>query len=257
MLKCSHILCRVNNIAEVVRDLEAEGFSVEWGSAPERSLNALLWFEEGPFIEFFQIPKPLTVLIPPLGLVYGRVAGKRWAYWSRSPQGWCDVALEPDEREGAGAKRIQDLKAVKSAVNRAGISTSRLIHGRRTRPDGLKVNYSLFATEPLGLPFVVSAYDPPQRPDRIEHPNGASRVEWVKMGVAEEHLPSFQTLVNGDRWLKVVPSPQTGVLEVCLSGLTHTPDPGRLHGAVFATAAPGAEAGQPQWPIYEGTGGID
>lgn len=241
MLKCSHILCKVNNISDVVGDYEAEGFSIQWGSSPERALNALLWFEKGPFIEFFQIPKPLTFLIPPLGLIYGRAAGKRWAYWSKCSEGWCDVAMEPEERtseasHGPGADRIRDLEAVKSAVNQAGISTSRMIHGRRTRPDGLKVKYSLFAPEPIGLPFVVSAYDPPQRPERIEHPNGASGVEWVKMGVADDRLHSFQFLAKEDKWLKAVSSPRTGVLEVCLSGLTKTLDPSRLHGAVFTTA---------------------
>lgn len=241
MLKCSHILCKVNNISDVVRDYEAEGFSIQWGSAPERAHNALLWFEKGPFIEFFQIPKPLTLLIPPLGWIYGRAARKRWTYWSKSSAGWCDVAMEPEERiseagHGSGADRIRELEAVRSTVNKAGISTSRLIHGRRTRPDGWKVKYSLFAPEPIGLPFVVSTYDPPQRPKKIEHPNGASGVEWVKMGVADDRLHSFQVLSHGDKWLQAVSSPQTGVLEVCLSGLKTTLDPSRLHGAVFTTA---------------------
>ena len=71
MLKCSHILCKVNNISNLFRDYEALGFSVEWGSAPERAHNALLWFKEGPFIEFLQMPKPVTYLSLPLGLVYG------------------------------------------------------------------------------------------------------------------------------------------------------------------------------------------
>ena len=71
MLKFWQIICKVNNIKEAVRDLEALGFSIEWGRAPERAHNALLWFKEGPFIEFFQLPKLFTYLSLPLGLVYG------------------------------------------------------------------------------------------------------------------------------------------------------------------------------------------
>jgi len=240
MLKCSHILCKVNNISNLVRDYEAVGFSIEWGSAPERAHNALLWFEEGPFIEFFQIPKLFTYLSLPLGLVYGWAAGKRWAHWSRSSEGWCDVALEPADKknestQGAGTENVQDLTAIKQAINQAGVSTSRVINGKRIRPDGLKVKYSFFSPEPVGLPFVVSAYDPPQRPEKIKHPNGASGVEWLKMEVAESQLRQFQTLSKGDKWLKVESSSQTRVLEVGLSGLEKNFDSGYLHGAVFTT----------------------
>ncbi|MBN3527029.1 VOC family protein [Paenibacillus apiarius] len=248
MLKCSHILCRVNNIAHAVRDYEALGFSMQWGSAPERAHNALLWFEEGPFIEFFQIPKRLTYLIPPLGLIYGQVARKRWTHWAKSAEGWCDVALEPADRERErtqedGIDDGRDLTAIKSAIAQAGVSTSRVIHGKRTRPDGLQVKYSLFATEPIGLPFVVSAYDPPQRPEKIEHPNGATGVEWVRMEVAEHHLRSFQALSAGDKWLKTESASQTRVLEVCLAGLNKNLDAKLLHGAAFTTTSSSRKTG--------------
>lgn len=31
MLKCSHILCKVDNIRDCVAQLEQAGFSVQWG----------------------------------------------------------------------------------------------------------------------------------------------------------------------------------------------------------------------------------
>ena len=230
MIKCSLIMCKVNNIANVVRDYEALGFSMEWGSAPERAHNALLWFEEGPFIEFFRAPKLFRYLRLPIGLVFGKAIGKRLAYYSRSSEGWCDVALEPAEMQN-----IQDLKAIKSVINKAGIPTSRIINGKRTRPDKLKVKYSLFMPNSVGLPYVAS-YDSPQRPEKIEHPNGATGIESVKMGVAENDLSQFQTLCKGDKFLKVEPSPQTRVLEVGLSGLEKKLDSRYLHGATFFTA---------------------
>lgn len=241
MLKCSHILCKVNNISNLVRDYEELGFSIEWGSAPERAHNALLWFKEGPFIEFFQMPKSLAFLSLPFGLVNGWAAGKRWAHWARSSEGWCDVALEPadiknETTQGAGIENVKDLTTIKQTINQMGVSTSRVINGKRIRPDGLKVKYSFFSPEPVGLPFVVSAYDPPQRPEKIEHPNGASGVEWLKMEVAESQLRQFQTLSKGDKWLKVESSSQTRVLEVRLSGLRRHLDLRRLHGAVITTA---------------------
>lgn len=240
MLKCSHILCRVDDIAEVVRNYEALGFSVQWGSAPERALNALIWFEEGPFIELFEVPKSLTFLIPPLGLFFGRAAGRRWAYWGKSEEGWCDVALEPDERAVVQGQsnigRVEQLAAIRQSLREAGLATSRLIHGSRTRPDRSKVKYSLFTTEPLGLPFVVSVYDPPQRPETIRHCNGATGIEWVRMGVAAEHMSAMKLLADGDRWLRFADAPQTKVLAVGLSGLNDVLDASRMHGAVLKPA---------------------
>ncbi len=37
MLKCSHIICKVASIANVVRDYQSLGFHMEWGSAPKRA----------------------------------------------------------------------------------------------------------------------------------------------------------------------------------------------------------------------------
>lgn len=241
MIKCSHIVCKVNNIANVVRDYEALGFSMEWGSAPERAYNAMLWFEEGPFIEFYRPPKLFTYLRLPIGLVFGKAIGKRLAYYSRFSEGWCDVALEPADKNNeneqeAEMQNIQDLKAIKSAINKAGISTSRIINRKRTRPDKLKVKCSLFIPNSVGLPFVTSGYDSPQRPEKIEHPNGATGIESVKMGVAENDLSQFQTLCKGDKFLKVESSPQTRALEVGLSGLGKKLDSRYLHGATFFTA---------------------
>ncbi len=239
MLKCSHISCKVNNLAEVVRDYEALGFTMQWGSSPERAMNALLWFEEGPFIEFFQVPKPFTYFSLPLGLIYGRPASQRWKHWCQAAEGWCDLALEPNDdlptTSEAGKEKGQDLADIKRIVKKMGIATSRVINGQRTRPDGITVKYSLFATKPVGLPFVVSAYDPPQRPLKIKHQNGATGVEWVKVGVAANQLSQFQAISAGDQWLKIEPAPQTQVLEVCLTGLEKKLDSRKAHGAVFTT----------------------
>src|SRR5262249_54346468 len=51
MLRCSHVLCTVDDIARAVADYTELGFTVEWGSDPRQAHNALIWFAEGPFIE--------------------------------------------------------------------------------------------------------------------------------------------------------------------------------------------------------------
>ncbi|UHA73196.1 VOC family protein [Paenibacillus sp. 481] len=250
MLKCSHIICKVDDITTVVRDYEALGFTMQWGSAPQRAHNALLWFEHGPFIEFFQIPTSLSLLSFPLGLIYGRAAGQRFKYWSKCTEGWCDVALEPErvssiemlngehpngEHPNAEYNR-KELEDIQLAVRQLGMPTSRIINGKRTRPDGNLVRYSLFAPKETELPFIVSHYDPPQRPKKIEHPNGATGIEWVKMGLPSNLMSPFRALISGDEWLRAESAEITGVLEVGLSGLKESLDTSLLHGAVFAAA---------------------
>jgi|GEM_PF-1169542 len=240
MLKCSHILCKVNRIADAVRDFQKLGFNVTWGSDPARAHNALLWFERGPFVELFQIPRAAAYLRHPLGWFYGQAAGSRWHSWSEADKGWCDVALEPvrnalPERSGAEANR-QELQRVREEAERLGIAASRIMNGKRVRPDGQIVKYSLFVPKPAGLPFVVSHYDPPQRPDRIAHPNGASGIAWVRYGVPEAGASHLRKLASGDEWLIAETSENSGVIEVGVHGLRERLDPALAHGALMVPA---------------------
>ncbi|MFI9362717.1 VOC family protein [Kitasatospora sp. NPDC053057] len=228
MLRTSHILCKVDDVRAAVRDFTELGFTMEFGSDPARAHNALLWFAEGPFIEFFQLPSAFRLLRWPLSTVHGLGAGERLARWARPGEGWRDLALETDEL---------DLTGTRTALRAANLAVSRVMKGRRTRPDGETVRYQFLAPRPARLPFVVSAYDPPQRPSRITHPNGAEGVARVRFGVAEADRPTFRTLIGGDGRLAAEPAPRTGVLGVELAGLAADLDPDKLHGTVFTAAA--------------------
>jgi Glyoxalase-like domain len=227
LLRCSHIVCKVDDIRTAVSDFETLGFQVEWGSSPERAHNALIWFEQGPFLEFFELPRWTALLRWPFSFVYGRAAGDRLVRWASAKEGWCDLALEIDDTE---------LAATHSTLREAGLKISKVIKGRRTRPDGRLVHYQFLTTRPANLPFVVSAYDPPQRPARIAHPNGARAIARVRIGVSEMDRAYFDLLVGHDKWITPVTSAQTGVLAVELEGLNHILNLAQLHGAVLNPA---------------------
>ncbi|HEY0466248.1 MAG TPA: hypothetical protein VGC79_18685, partial [Polyangiaceae bacterium] len=93
--------------------------------------------------------------------------------------------------------------------------------------------YQFLPCQPATLPFVVSAYDPPQRPEHVAHPNGAVSVACVRMGVAAEDRVRFDALISEDRWLSREPATRTGVLAVELNGLKDELDGDKLHGAVL------------------------
>lgn len=211
MLRCSHVLCRVENVQEIVSEFTELGFSVAWGSMPDKAHNALVWFEEGPFLEFFSFPSTLRVLRWPVSARFGRGMGDRFARWARADDGWRDVALETDDL---------DLTATRERLRASGLNVSRIFRNGRTRPDGERVSYQFMSPRPAVLPFVVSSYDPPQRPASITHPNGATGVEAVHFGVRPEHRADYDRLIGEDRWLRPRAATTTGVLEVELAGLT-------------------------------------
>ncbi|OEV12820.1 VOC family protein [Streptomyces nanshensis] len=231
MLRCSHILCKVDDIHSTVLDYRELGFSLQWGSIPERAHNALLWFEQGPFVEFFELPRAFRLLKWPATLGYGAAAGERLARWAGPGEGWRDLALETDDTALAG---------VRTTLKSGGVKTSRVMRGRRTPPDGVPVRYQFLTVRPSGLPFVVSAYDPPQRPADVRHPNGAQHIATVRMGVSEKDRTAFEALiahVEPRGPLAVQEAPATGVLSVEVAGLSRPLDEAKLHGAVLRAPA--------------------
>ncbi|GAA2801148.1 hypothetical protein GCM10010441_27510 [Kitasatospora paracochleata] len=228
MLRAGHILCKVDDIHAAVRDFEELGFTMAWGGAPDWAHNALLWFESGPFIELFELPARFGLLRHPFALRHGRAAGERLARWARPGEGWRDLALETDDTE---------LDGVRAELRAWGVTVSRVMKGARTRPDGDRVRYQFLAPSPSCLPFVVSAYDPPQRPEKVLHPNGARGVARIGMAVAAADRTAYDALVGSDDpWIDARPSGRTGVRRVELHGLEDALDPVKLHGAWLAPA---------------------
>lgn len=235
MLRCSHIVCKVDDLSKTVEDYRALGFNIHWGSEPERAHNALLWFETGPFIEFYQPPKLLKYLVPLISIVGGRPMGKRFRSYLGMTAGWCDIAFEPDSHDETRVDENNGnylgLKRVRTVFKESGIATSRIIKGSRVRPDQKKVKFSAFIPDVTGWPFVMSGYDFPQRPATVDHPNGAKEVVSFTVGVLEKDLPRFNALYGGEALLKPRAADTPGITRVEISGPEIEFDPARLHGA--------------------------
>lgn len=218
MLKCSHVVYKVNCLSDIVKEYRERGFDIQWGSIPKKSFNAFIRFRHGPFIEFLQLPRRYALLRYPLGWFYGSPAGERMAYWATCPEGWCDVALEEKAEKSVVTDDIISLQNLYLTLRSSGIMLSRPIAGKRNRPDGQLVRYSFMLPVPSQLPFIVSPYYPPQHPMDVIHPNGALGIKQVLMGCCTKDRLFFGKFLSGDQWLATTPAEYTRVRSVTLYG---------------------------------------
>lgn len=233
MLRCSHILCKVDNLAYAVASLEQAGFKMQWGSDPARAHNALLWFNQGPFIEFFEFPRHFAAFSLPFGLRHGRAAGQRLAWWAKAPAGWCDVALEP--RVYLAATPLE-LTPIRQWLKTMAIKGSRVVRGRRVDPQGTSVHYRFFAPTPVTLPFIVSHYQPLQRPERVNHPNGVTGVARLDITLPAVDCDRLRRILPDDPWLYAHPGVTRQTQPVQMYGWRDQPDADPFVRSLFVPA---------------------
>jgi len=150
----SHIVQRVQDLTAAVRAFEQAGFVVQWGSEPSIAHNALIYFEQGPFLE---LVNPLSIgfrgalmrRIARIGRLLGEPGLTRLDGWVRS-DGLCDHALEVEV----------PMEAALPDLNSRGIALSKPRPFSRTQPDGIRLDWSLVAPLDTTLPFIMDPYQP-------------------------------------------------------------------------------------------------
>ncbi|CAI2005150.1 Uncharacterised protein [Klebsiella pneumoniae] len=230
MLRCSHILCKVDNIRDCVAQLEQAGFSVQWGGDPARAHNALVWFEEGPFLEFFELPRWFRWLSYPFGWRFGSSAGQRLRGWAQAGEGWCDVALEPEQYQPEAPLSLDN---VSQHLRQQALAGSRVVNGSRKSVQGERVNYRFMMPRGNHLPFIVSHYHPLQRPVCVRHANGARAVTRVDFHIPQPSHRQLQRLLPTDRWLKSQHGERRYVSSVVLQGWQALPQTSEFIQSLF------------------------
>lgn len=191
MLKSSHVLCKTLDLAQSVAHWRSAGFDVQWGAEPATAINALIWFESGPFIELIDVagaqpPPQYRAQLPP-----GMLA--RFDRWQTAPEGWCDLCLEADDDITPHLERFkaQDIEAVGPIV------------GNRTPPDGATIRTQTCFPHDPALPFFMGAYVPDARPAHVSHANGATSIAAIDLTAPNDRAQKYATLLGeGDPWLR-------------------------------------------------------
>ena len=235
MLKCAHVICKVNNIKQAVIDFQKLGFSVEWGSNPQKADNALIWFNEGPFIELFEEKSFYYKFSRMISIFCGSAAGNKLRKWYLMKEGWCDVAGEDInnnenmiEDEKLNCKELDDLR---KKIRRIGLDTSKVIKGNRKKPNGKIVRYSIFYLSPVEYPFVVSKYDSLQRPSIIVHQNGALEIEKIIISVPQKMIKKYIQLFGNDSRIEIRKGNLFEISNVLIKGISCDLNKNLMHGA--------------------------
>lgn len=227
LTRCGHVLIRVHDLHQAVADYRAAGFDVRYATREDKAMHAHVWFADGPIIELLTTPRTAPLFRFPLEIAFGRGSGTRMVRWAQQDEGFCDVAV-----------LVDDIDAARASLRAADVPMARTVRWTRTRPDGVCARFSFAYPRNDRLPFLVTAYDPPQHPPRVEHANGAIALSTVVLGVGDSDRSAVERIVGEHPGFRLVPAERTGVQAIELAGLSAEPDVALLHGAVIRHASP-------------------
>ncbi|OLF53558.1 VOC family protein [Pseudomonas chlororaphis] len=216
---CSHVLLWVRDLHQAVDSFRDAGFQVTYATPRARAQHAHIWFSQGPIIELLTTPRHAWLFKWPIDCLAGRGAGRRMLRWAARGEGFCDLALLCEEP--ALAPRLKGLNA-------CGVSMGRTVSWKRTCEDGSHTRFRFVYPRQERLPFLVTPYQPSQHPPRLTHPNGATGLAAIHLGVHPADRAAVSLLAGDDPLLRTRPADRTGVLAVTIAGLAQ---PLNLHGA--------------------------
>jgi hypothetical protein len=187
-MKLSHILYKVKDLHKAVKDFEDLGFTVVYGTKPSKAFNALIWFEQGPFIELFQVGQNKLVLNL-MKLIGKKGLANRFALFQNAGYGWVDCSIENDS---------DNLKEENLLLKQMGYKFSTM-PGFRTDINNIRLKWKLTMPYDIEFPFLMSTYSPNPRPENIKHKNGATGVEQLVWGTNKQNIKNISKLTDDKR----------------------------------------------------------
>ncbi|MEL6537004.1 MAG: VOC family protein [Bacteroidota bacterium] len=176
-----HILIRVDDLASAVAEFESMGFKVYYGNAKKNCHHAMIYFQNGTFLELVdpnKFPGLFRFLAKKGWLDALGIQFKRFAHYAKSQDRFLDFAV-----------LSQDIQAFYQASEE--LKRSKLMDMKRKNHVGARVEWKLFAFEPMELPFIMSAYTPHRLPEpqADKHENGVLGIQ--QMAISVHDLPGY------------------------------------------------------------------
>lgn len=205
-VKVNHLLYKVDNLKESVDYYRNLGFTVEYGRK-EKPYNALIYFQEGPYIELIN-----NMNMPWYIRIFLRLIGKK-----RFMQGMIN-----QENESEGFIRIcfecekSELEKICSLYRKYRKNIMK-IKVKRVDTKGRKLQCQTIFPEEEKIPFVRTPFENNYKIENASHPNGAKRIISVEYGINDDDQNLLHEM-NSDKILKLKQG--TGISHVIIETST-------------------------------------
>lgn len=226
MYRLSHIQIKVKSIEQGISDFRGLGFTVERGG--KRSRNAFIWFGQDAFIELLEMHNSDKFFALIFGLIYGKAMRERWIKWCQDCEGLIDFAIEPSDIR---KQDIRNFKKVRHEVQKKILHPSRVITWSRKNIRGEKVRFSYLPILPKSLPFLVSAYDIPQKPNKVTHKNGAIKINYIDVTYSKSEFVILSNMIMKDPHIRLHIGDCFAINAIGIEGLNKGLDSRMLHNA--------------------------
>lgn len=188
-MKLGHIIFKVNDLDEAVKEYIKKGFIVEYGKK-KNPCNALIYFAEGPYLELLHDTGMPNVAKKIFKFIGKKAFVHRLNTWENCREGLLGVALENDRFDVEIEKNILDKADLKYFKSRSG----------RTDVKNRKLRFKGIFPDDMEIPVLSSKFNINVRPPKnYVHPNGVKGVKSVSFGTAEKFISVIKQLCDDDK----------------------------------------------------------
>ncbi len=204
-MRSGHVIYKVANLDEAVKEWRGKGFVVEYGKK-KNPINALIYFSEGPYIELLEstgMPKALFKIAK----IFDKFS--RFRYLETCKTGWCDFCIEKD---------FADLSKEIEYLNSHGIEGFYLKKGRRKDIHDRILKYKCFFPNDLEFPFLMSYFDKDPKPQNFVHPNGKKKITLIRYYISDTYYDTLKKLVDAEELEIIKDDQKSGKFEIYIDG---------------------------------------
>lgn len=204
MMRSGHLIYKVKNLQEAVKEWEAKGLVVEYGRR-EKPNNALIYFSQGPYIEL-QENTGIPVIAKIIAKLFGRPKNlERFFYWDECEEGWQGLCIEKDSG---------DLDEEVNFLAKRGIKGLLLNNLKRIDTKNRELRYRCFFPHGTSFPFLMTYFSIDPKPKNFTHPNGIKEIKKIVFKIAPAQAKILEDLVQDQTLVILEDENENGIVEV-------------------------------------------
>ncbi len=204
MMRSGHLIYKVKNLQEAVKEWEAKGFVVEYGRK-EKPNNALIYFSQGPYIELLE-NTGIPVIAKVIAKLFGRSKNlERFFYWDECEEGWQGLCIEKDSG---------DLDEEVNFLAKRGIKGLLLNNLKRIDTKNRELRYRCFFPHGTSFPFLMTYFSIDPKPKNFTHPNGIKEIKKIVFKIAPAQAKILEDLVQDQTLVILEDENENGIVEV-------------------------------------------